>query len=188
MAADVHDLIMQDLALALATARMLVDHPARESQARVVVAAGERALAGARDVVNGLASHDRKPIVEAVEASVRNAARNALLTFHEKVPASVAPDQPTREALIHIGREAVTNAIKHADPLAVEVVLEYGEQWRLMVRDDGRGFDATGARAHPRAASGFGLESMRDRAHALGGSLRVNSAAGQGTTLEATLP
>ena len=58
MAADVHDLIMQDLSLALATARTLADDPASASQASIVVAAGERALAGARDVVDGLVGHD----------------------------------------------------------------------------------------------------------------------------------
>jgi NarL family two-component system sensor histidine kinase LiaS len=83
---------------------------------------------------------------------------------------------------VHIGREAVTNAIKHADPDAIEVVLEYGDEWRLQVHDEGRGFDAS------RAVHGFGLESMRERAYALGGSLRITSVAGRGTTVEAVLP
>jgi signal transduction histidine kinase len=183
IAADVHDLIMQDLAFALATARVLADEPVRAAQASAVVAAGERALAGARHVVGGLVAHDCKPVAEAVEVSVRTAARSASLSFDASgVPAGAQPDQPTLDALIHIGREAVTNAIKHAAPAAVEVVLERDDEWRLRVRDDGGGFDALAA------DGGFGLESMRGHARALGGSLLVTSTSELGTTVEATLP
>lgn len=183
IAADVHDLIMQDLAFALATARALADEPARAPQASTVVAAGERALAGARHLVGALAAQDRKSVVESVEASVRTAARNMPLSFDAtSVPAGVQPDQPTLDALVHISREAVTNAIKHASPTFVEVALERADEWRLRVRDDGRGFDAIAA------GGGFGLQSMNRHAQALGGSLRVRSAPELGATVEAILP
>ena len=182
-AAEVHDLIMQDLSFALATARTLVDDPAVEPRASAVVAAAERALAGARDVLSGLTGKGRLPVVETVEAGVRIAARHTPLSFDaDGVPAGAQPDQATLDTLVHVAREAVTNAIKHADPIAIEVVLEYADEWRLRVRDDGRGFDASDA------GGGFGLESMNRHAHALGGSLRVTSAAGVGTTVEAILP
>jgi signal transduction histidine kinase len=123
------------------------------------------------------------PVVETVEAGVRIAARHTPLSFDaDGVPAGAQPDQATLDTLVHVAREAVTNAIKHADPIAIEVVLEYADEWRLRVRDDGRGFDASDA------GGGFGLESMNRHAHALGGSLRVTSAAGVGTTVEAILP
>jgi signal transduction histidine kinase len=183
MAAEVHDLIMQDLSFALAHARTLIDDPARAQQASTVVTAGERALAGARDMVSGLTQQDGRPIAQALEASVRAAARHTPLTFDAKrAPASAKLDPPTRDALVHIAREAVTNAVKHARPNAIEVVLEHAGQWRLTVRDDGRGFDETPA------DEGFGLTSMRQSAHALGGAVHVGSAAGGGTTVEAVLP
>ncbi len=185
MAADVHDLIMQDLSFALANARTLADDPARAPQASTVVTAGERALAGARDVVSGLTEHDTRPIPQAVEASVRAAARHTPLTFNaHRTPLATEPelDRPTRDALVHIAREAVTNAVKHARPNAIDVVLEHTGQWRLTVRDDGRGFDETPTNP------GFGLLSMRQSAHALGGAVHVGSATGQGTTVEAVIP
>jgi len=184
MAADVHDLIMQDLSFALATARTLADDPALASRASAVVAAGERALAGARDVMGGLASQEQKPVVEVVETVVRKAARNVPLRFDSTgVPASAQPDQLTLDTLIHVGRESVTNAVKHADPLMVEVRLDHLDEWRLQVRDYGRGFDPAGT------DGGFGMESMRRHAQALGGSLRVISAIGAvGTTVEVVLP
>ena len=76
----------------------------------------------------------------------------------------------------------MTNAVKHGRAARIEVTLECPEEWRLRVRDDGCGFDAQ------QAAQGFGLQSMRRQAHALGGRLRVTSGSGEGTTVEALLP
>jgi signal transduction histidine kinase len=182
VAADVHDLVMQDLAFALAMARALADEPVRAPQASAVVAAGERALAGARHVVGALVEQDCTPVVEAVETSVRAAARDVPLSFDAGgVPAGEQPDRLTLDTLIHIGREAVTNAIKHARPAMISVTLDRADEWRLRVRDDGRGFDSA-------VRGGFGLESMGRHAQALGGSLGVSSAPGLGTTIEARLP
>jgi signal transduction histidine kinase len=185
IAADVHDLIMQDLSFALATARTLADDPASRAQAAVVVEASERALAGARDVVRGLLTHDGgEPIVQVVEASARAAARGAPLQFQAVgAYASAKPDGPTVHTLIHVAREAVTNAVKHSGPWTpVDILFERGEEWRLTVRDRGRGFDPA------RDPTGFGLESMRARVAELGGMLRVSSSPGEGSTVELTLP
>jgi signal transduction histidine kinase len=182
-AADVHDLIMQDLSLALATARMLADDPAQAANASIIVAACERALAGARSTVDSLLAHGARPVIDAVGEATRAAARLVPVSFcAEAVPAGMQPDQPTLDTLVHVAREAVTNAVKHAAPSKVEVVLEYGERWRLRVCDDGRGLDSTCAQR------GFGLSSMSSHAHTLGGALRVSSEAGKGTTVEAILP
>jgi signal transduction histidine kinase len=187
MATDVHDLILQDLSLALANARALKDDPIPTSRAGIVVSALERALQGARDVVGGLSEHDTRPIAQTIEASVRAAARHTPLQFDgARVPSSAQPDLPTRAALVHIAREAVANAVKHARPNAIEVVLEHAGRWRLTVRDDGGGFNE--APAAPPAVGGFGLVSMRESAHALGGAVHVGSATGAGTTVEAVLP
>jgi len=180
MAADVHDLVMQDLALALARARMLADDtPAAEA----VVAAAERALAGARGLVCGLTVQRSEPIAAAVAAGVRRAARDIPVTVvAQDVPPLPQPDRQTFSAIVHIAREAVTNAVKHANPTRIDVALECPEEWRLRIRDDGSGFEAD------RASGGFGLQSMRRQAHALGGRLQVTSGAGSGTSVVALLP
>jgi signal transduction histidine kinase len=183
MAADVHDLIMQDLSFALANARTLVDDPARGDSASTIVSAGERALAGARDVVSGLIEQRSLPIAAAVEGSARTAARQTPLRFHASGTLTAAqPDAPTCDALVHIAREAVTNAVKHARAGSIEVALEREDEWRLVVVDNGRGFD-TETGDH-----GFGLASMRLQAETLGGTLLVRSAPVGGTTVEAFLP
>jgi len=191
VAAEVHDLVMQDLSLALANARTLADDLAGTARARLVVSAGERALAGARAVLSGLSEPEAQaPIASAIEASVQAAARGTRLTFDaDGVPGSARPDRQTREALVHVAREAVTNASKHAGANAIEVSLQYdgswkpSGRWRLTVRDEGAGFDSAA-----REGNGFGLRSMRAQVQALGGVLRVRSAAEEGTTVEAVLP
>lgn len=180
IAADVHDLIMQDLALALAGARMLADDT---PGARTVVDAGERALASARDLVGGLSISRSEPIALALTASAEQAARTVPITvLAQDVPPLPQPDAQTFATLVHVAREAVTNAVKHGRPTKIEVVLECPEDWRLRIRDDGCGFDTEDD------VQGFGLQSMRRQAHALGGRLRITSDADTGTTVEALLP
>lgn len=89
------------------------------------------------------------------------------------------------EALLRVAQEALANVAKHARARQVEVVLACtADEVRLTIVDDGRGFDATVV-AHDH---GLGLTSMRDRLRELAGALRVVSAPGLGTTVEATLP
>lgn len=182
VAAEVHDLVMQEIAFAVASARMLLDRPEPAPEAVSVVAAGERALAAARDIVGGLVRRDREPVARAVEASVRRAARRVRLGFDASgVEDGERADVATCDALVHIGREAVANGVKHGGAGAIAVVLEHREEWRLSVRDDGCGFDRV-------VGDGFGVESMQATAAALGGLLRIDSVPGSGTTVRAVLP
>ena len=69
------------------------------------------------------------------------------------------------------------------------VTLHYeDDRVRLIVQDDGRGFDPDAPRQTNASGGGFGLISMRERARLLGGELRVESSPGKGTLVEATLP
>lgn len=203
MAADLHDLVMQDLSLALANARALTDagagaeradlvvsadeRGAGPNRAELVVSAGERALAGARGIVSELAGRERRecePIVRAIETSAQAAAHSTRVIFDaEGVPCSARPGRHTREALVHVAREAVRNATKHANGNAIEVRLRYDGEWRLTVRDEGAGFDA-----EQNGNGGFGMRSMFAQVMALGGVLNVRSAGERGTTVEAVLP
>jgi PAS domain S-box-containing protein len=101
--------------------------------------------------------------------------------FGKRTGLKVATKAPRREmrlppdtelALFRIVQEALTNAAKHSGGTSVEIKLRYGERLKLTVQDDGRGFaDPVGARGARRG--GFGLTTMRERAEAQGGSLRV---------------
>jgi signal transduction histidine kinase len=79
-------------------------------------------------------------------------------------------------ALLHIGQEAITNAVSHANPTKLTITLRYQEpQVKLIVEDNGSGFDAS-----PETA-GFGILGMQKRAQAVGAQLTIAGAPGKGT-------
>ncbi|MEM7353569.1 MAG: GAF domain-containing sensor histidine kinase, partial [Acidobacteriota bacterium] len=83
------------------------------------------------------------------------------------------------EALYRIAQEALNNAQRHARAGKVVVSVEARrEEVRLEVRDDGVGFDPGRAGRH-----GLGLLSIRERVDQIGGTLRVDSQPGKGTTV-----
>jgi len=87
------------------------------------------------------------------------------------------------ENLLHIGQEALTNALKYARPRNFETRLICNtKELRLELRDDGGGFKINGQH------DGFGLAGMRERVEQMGGQLKVTSSRGKGTKVIVTLP
>ena len=85
--------------------------------------------------------------------------------------------------IVQLTREALSNVAKHAKAKKATVSLSRsGQNALLTVEDDGSGFDTRGELA------GNGLRNMRQRANTLGGSLRITSKRGRGTSLRATFP
>jgi signal transduction histidine kinase/streptogramin lyase len=90
------------------------------------------------------------------------------------------------EQLLRIGREAVSNCVRHAHASRIKISLHYGDDAIVLtVSDDGRGFDAAKQQDE---SEHFGLTTMRERAESVGGSLHVRSSQGEGTTVTATVP
>ena len=83
---------------------------------------------------------------------------------------------------LRICEEAVTNAVKHANPTEVEVTLEYSaKELRLQIQDNGCGFDLDGPDG--KKAGHFGLIGIRERTKRLAGNLSLSSQPGQGTEI-----
>jgi signal transduction histidine kinase len=90
----------------------------------------------------------------------------------------LAPDVET--ALYRIAQEALNNAAKYSRARRVEVMLERrSDSILLVVEDDGVGFEADA----DDTGGGFGLVGMKERAALVGGSLEIESAPGQGTSV-----
>jgi signal transduction histidine kinase len=84
--------------------------------------------------------------------------------------------------LLRIGQEALTNAIRHSGADRINVRLSYQpDSVVLEVEDNGKGGALT-------AASGFGIEGMRDRARQIGGQIDIRSRPGKGTRLVIIIP
>jgi len=105
------------------------------------------------------------------------------VTFtHEGVPDAIAQD--LKVCLYRVAQEAVQNAIKYSGAREIFMSLAgTGDALTLVVGDHGAGFDAQ-ASMH----RGLGLVSMGERVEAFGGILRIQSAPGAGTRIEATVP
>ena len=85
-------------------------------------------------------------------------------------------------ALFRIVQEALTNVAKHARAKKAAIRLDCAAQdVSLSIEDDGVGFDPDGS------ASGYGLQTMRERAEAVGARLDIESAPGRGARLVVTL-
>ena len=92
-------------------------------------------------------------------------------------------------AIYRIVQEALVNVAKHAGAKQVSVILARSSaEVRLIVEDDGRGFDVPPTRARARRESRFGLGGMEERAVLARGRLEVESAVGKGTTIHVRFP
>jgi signal transduction histidine kinase len=79
--------------------------------------------------------------------------------------------------------EALTNVAKYSGAIKAEVRLaQTNGELRLEVTDDGSGFDTV------EMSYGTGLQGMADRLDAIGGTLRVASTPGEGTTIHGRIP
>lgn len=91
------------------------------------------------------------------------------------------------EHLLRVGREAVSNALRHAQARVVRLELWYGDNTiTLRVSDDGCGFDPQ--EATHLTGRHWGMATMHERAQAIGGRLRLVSQPGGGTDLEMVAP
>jgi two-component system NarL family sensor kinase len=126
------------------------------------------------EALRGLAASYRRSYGIRISVTVTGA--DACLTPHGEA------------GVFRIAQEALTNVVKHAGATRVWLRLHAGAtSVKLAVKDNGHGFDPE--RPPPRAGhGGFGLTGMSERARLLGGSLRVESAPGAGTRIEAIIP
>jgi signal transduction histidine kinase len=148
---------------------------------------GDRARAGLTEMrrllgvlKDGTGTADLRPqpglaqLVELLD-DARQIANARLIVSGAPVPL----DPGVELAAYRIVQEALTNARRHAPGAAVDVELRYGPQLLVRVRDNGPG---------PANPDGHGLTGMRERAAAVGGTLRTGPAAMGGFLVEATLP
>jgi signal transduction histidine kinase len=189
LARELHDAVSQKLfsvrAKASAAAVLVGRDPDRAvAEIRSVAELAGQAHAELRAVIDGLAPPD---LAAGLIGSLRSYARLAGTTYGVAVRV-VACDLPEldaeREAAVYrIAQEALHNALRHAgaDEVRLSLTARHGRV-TLEVADDGQGFAADGPPA------GLGLPSMRERAAAIGASLTIRSAPGQGTTVRLVLP
>ena len=193
-ARELHDETLQSLA----AVQMILSAGKRSDLPEALAAAADDAIELLRQEATNLralitdlrpAALDDYGIAGAIEALVGRVARQGI-EVDVQMDLEYEPGlRPTRyptdleSAVYRIVQEALTNAVKHGHAEHARLEIREDETAiRISVEDDGVGFDP----ASP--TDGFGLLGMRERAELFGGTLEIESAAGNGTAVRAVVP
>ncbi len=199
LAREIHDTLAQGLAaitLQLETADALMDakpERAHEAVQRALNLARGNLEEARRSVMDLRAAPLQKhTLPEALAALAQRACDGSSLAEVQYVfaPNDNFPTMPTRvEASIYrIAQEALANACKHAEARHISLSLSVADQAvRLVVLDDGRGFDPEKV-AHITRDGHFGLAGMSERVKLLGGTICIQSEPGAGTEIAVQVP
>ncbi len=200
IARELHDTLLQSfhgLLLRFQTASYLLPDRPAEAKEKLDSAIGHaaKAITEGRDAVQGLRTaalerHDLAMAIRTVGDELAGSTSNQpppeFRVDVEGHPRGLRPI--VRDEIYKIAAEGLRNAFRHGQPSRVEVEIRYdSDQFRLRVRDDGRGIDQAvlagqGTEGH------YGLRGMPERAALIGGTLAVWSEVGAGTELELRIP
>jgi signal transduction histidine kinase len=133
---------------------------------------------------------DEQPRQGGLELALRQLAERSTApgsitsSFHGGGATGLPPEH--EHALLRIAQEAVINAVRHAEPAAIEIHLDCGgDEVLLRIRDNGRGMHRM---PELYARHGFGLANMRERAEGIGGRFELHSEPGNGTRVTVSIP
>jgi signal transduction histidine kinase len=131
-------------------------------------------------------------LAEAIADMAKRWSETASVALRMETTGQPLPLLPELEiTLFRVAQEALTNVAKHAKASKVGVTVSYMDDMVLLdVRDDGVGFTPTPTAAvgRPSAGHGFGLKAMGQRLRRVGGTLEIESSAGAGTAVNASVP
>lgn len=203
MAGEIHDTLAQGLTgiLAQLEAADLADADELRRRRHLALARdlARDSLAEARRSVQALRPQmlEGARLPEALRELAEQWTQTSGIPVRAEVDGSVAPLQPALEVvLFRAAQEALANIAKHSGARRAGMTLTYmHDVVSLDVLDDGAGFEARrpavdAADGEPQRAdgSGYGLAAMRRRLVQVGGSLEIESAPGDGTTVSASVP
>jgi signal transduction histidine kinase len=181
---DLHDgtqqrLVALGLTLRLAQATVLAELPELQTPIGRVAHELDEAIEELREIARGI--HPAILSEGGLGPALRTLARRAAIPVELDIRTDTRAADPIEVAAYYVVSEALTNTTKHARASCAHVTVEQRDaHLHLSIRDDGIGGAAP--------AGGSGLIGLRDRVHALGGSIEVNSRPGKGTTILVELP
>ena len=189
IAKELHDGIIQSLfAVGMNLQGTALTSASSETAARVEWAVGEldNVIRDLRNYIFGLRPGilaDRQ-LDQALRALGEEVQANSGSTVMVEVDRDLAARLSGRShEIVQMTREALSNVARHANAKNSKVrLVQTGRRAVLTIEDDGSGFNAR------RGSTGNGLRNIRQRASALGGTLRITSRDAQGTILRITFP
>jgi signal transduction histidine kinase len=182
---NIHDGAQQHLVALKIKVGVAESLTAADSRARSILAQLKQDADEAIDTLRELARGIYPPLLasDGLDAALRSQTRR--LPFPIELAVDQLPRQPreVESAIYFCCLEALQNIAKYAQASQVQLRIWIKDSTlAFTVRDDGKGFDSASVRRSS------GLQNMRDRLEALGGSLDLESAPGNGTTVEGRVP
>jgi PAS domain S-box-containing protein len=181
---DLHDGTQQRLvSLGLAVRAAEANVPPERRDLRADLSLVATTLAAAVEDLQEISRGIHPAILSAggLGPALRTLARRSAIPVELDLTTDVRLPQPIEVAAYFVTSEALANATKHAQASGIEVSLALRDGGLLLsIRDDGVGGADPGG--------GSGLVGLRDRVEALGGTIRIDSPPGDGTSLVITLP
>ncbi len=191
LARELHDRVGQNLAVLGINLTRLRGEKASPAETQARIDDSLAVLEATGKVISDVLTDLKPPmlsnygLLEAIRWHANVLARRTGLAVEVTGPALPRLTSEIDMALFRIAQGALNNVAQHARARNIGVRLEAGERTvRLVVADDGSGFDAAAALASAR----WGLATMKERAEAIRGSLRIESAPGRGTRIIAEVP
>jgi signal transduction histidine kinase len=196
IARDLHDTLLQGIqGLMLRFHVAAQKTPAGDDTRELLdnaLATADRILVEARDRVSRLRSNSPTEIdlVEGYAKVAKDINYEESVAFAVNVQGNPVGLQPVvLEELYFIGREAITNAFRHADASKISVEINFSrDSVTITFQDDGCGFHADGANAAAGQSGHWGISGMMERAHRIRASFECRSAPGSGSTIVVSVP
>jgi two-component system nitrate/nitrite sensor histidine kinase NarX len=193
LARELHDSIAQGLSFQKIQVGLLRDalrrsDPASAERALAELDAGVReSLSDVRELLVHFRTRTNAEDIEpALRTTLQKFEHQTGLATHLTIEGDALPLPPDVQVqVLHVVQEALSNVRKHAQAREVWVDVQQAPQWRVEVRDDGRGFALGAAEADQ---THVGLRIMRERAQRIGATVEVVSVPGSGTAVALTLP
>jgi signal transduction histidine kinase len=191
VARDLHDGVAQELSFISSQMHWLKTESEQNGgdgsfgqSTALIMESVQRALDESRGAISALSRPLHEPLHLALAHTAEEVTGRLGASLELDLDDRIAVTPGSEEALTRILREAISNAVRHGHARTVTVQLSNGDGIRLRVSDDGTGFDPSGDQSE----GSYGLISMRERTETLGGTFKLSTQPGYGTSVEVLLP
>jgi len=191
LANELHDSLAQTLASLKFQVRVLDDTLRRGDESTIwsELERVENSLDEANIEVRELITHfrapvDRRGLIPGIETLLtRFRQETGIVTFFQHQWGEVTLSEEQELQIVRIIQEALNNARKHSQADAIRIMLRSQEKGvhRLLIEDDGVGFDEPSRSGH--SGEHIGLSVMEERASQINGTLRIESEPGEGVRI-----
>jgi signal transduction histidine kinase/streptogramin lyase len=194
IAAELHDSLGQHLLVIKNRAALGLNSTAAGApeQLTEISRAATQALEEVREISQNLRPYqlDRLGLTRALHGLVKKVGTSSALNCVADITPLDGLFPPEAQInLFRIVQEGLNNILKHSGATEARVIVERDAAGvRLLIADNGRGFDSQTASASPARAGGMGLNGIAERVRILRGRLDIEASPGGGTRLQIELP